>query len=219
MKRLLLLLSVIAMFGAFPLRAVEREDATGHVAKGSEKEVHKIAHPDESHGEGHAAPKTYFGIPGWILKTLNLILFWGLLIYLIGGPIRRAFQSRGEKIRTDLAQAQSRREKADRVASDLEVRLKQIEADVAAVLRRAEDEGERQKREMIEAAEIESQKILASARAEVDARVKLAKQELTDYAAELSADRARAIIEQTLTDEDRRRIFDQSLADISGGRS
>lgn len=219
MKRILLMTALLFLVVALPLRAADKEIPPNAAAQGAEKQAHEVAHPDESHGEGHAAPKTYFGIPGWILKSLNLILFWGLLIYLIGGPIRRAFETRGAKIRSELAEAETRRQKAAQMTTDLEARLKQIESDVAAVLRRAEEDGERQKREMVEAAEVEAQKILNAARAEVDARIKLAKQELTDYAGQLSAERARALIEQQLTDEDRRKIFDQSVAEIAGGRS
>src|SRR6185369_11888276 len=55
-------------------------------------------HPNEAHGEGHEAPKTYFGIPGWILKLANMFVFLGVLGYLIGGPVKRAFAARPTRL-------------------------------------------------------------------------------------------------------------------------
>lgn len=215
MKRLVIAFAVLFALLATPLRSGTREvpaNAPAHAGQSAHAAT-------DAHSEGHSAPKTYFGIPAWILKFFNMVLFWGLLGYFIVGPIRRSFSARGERIRSDLKEAESRRRKADQMAGDIQARLAQIEADVAAVLERAEEEGERQKREMIAAAEQEAQKILTTARTEVDARVKAARKELTDYARELSADSARAIIERQLTDEDRRKIFSESVEQLAGGRS
>lgn len=210
MKRLAFAFVLLLILVAGPLRAETPAAAPAHATE----TAHAAA---EAHGEAHAE-KTYFGIPASILKFINMVLFWGLLIYVLVGPVRRAFRERGERIRGDLTEAASRRVKADEMARDIHARLAKIETDVAAVLKRAEEDGERQKLEMIAAAEQEAQKILTAARTEVDARVKAARQELTEYARELSADNARALIERQLTDEDRRKIFSESVEQIAGGR-
>jgi F-type H+-transporting ATPase subunit b len=209
MKRLSFAFVLLLVLVAVPLRAETPAHATdtAHAAE---------AHGADAHGEAHAE-KTYFGIPASILKFVNMVLFWGLLIYVLVGPVRRAFRERGERIRGDLSEATSRRAKADEMAREIQARLAKIETDVAAVLKRAEEDGERQKQEMIVAAELEAQKILTAARTEVDARVKAARQELTEYARELSADNARALIERQLTDDDRRKIFSESVEQIAGG--
>ena len=36
------------------------------------------AHPEESHGETHEASK-FLGLPSWIWKLINMIVFFGLL--------------------------------------------------------------------------------------------------------------------------------------------
>ena len=86
--------------------------------------------------------------------------------------------------------AETRRAKADQMASDIQARLVQIEVEVKSIHARAEVEGERQKRELIAVAEAEAAKILASARNEVDNRVKHARHELTEYAGQLASERA-----------------------------
>jgi len=169
-------------------------------------------------GASHEA-RTYFGIPEGILKFVNLILFFGVLGYLVAGPVKKAFNERAAQIRTQLAEAETRREKAGSFAADMEQRLKQLESEVAVILERAQQEGDRQKRELIAAGEMEAQKILNTARNEVDARLKAARKELTDYAGQLAADRARAILEQSLTEADRRRLFAESVEQIGQVRA
>jgi F-type H+-transporting ATPase subunit b len=191
----------------------------GEIAHGAEKTSHEIAHPHEDHGEGHEAPKTYFGIPGWILKLINMIAFIAVLGYLIGGPLKKSFAERRETIAAAAAEAKSRREKADRLASDIQSRLAQIEAEVQAIHERALSEGERQKRELLAAAEAEAQKILAAARNEVDNRVKHARHELTEYAGELAAERAEAILRANITPADQQKLFRDSVAEVAEVRS
>ena len=189
-------------------------DASNNVAQGSEKVGHEMAHPGEEHGEGHEAPKTYFGIPGWILKLVNMVVFLGLLGYLLKGPVGAAFAERRSAISAQLREATERRQRADRLAQDIQARLDQIEGEVSAILQRAREEGERQKAELIAAAESESQKILASARTEVDVRLKAARQDLTNYARHLATQRAEEIVRSSVTDADRKRLFDESVTKI-----
>ncbi len=213
MKRLLLIAAAV-LFVSLVAGDSSAADSGASMARGAAAETHETVHEDESH-----APRTYFGISENILKFINMVLFFGLLSYLIAGPAKRAFNERREGIRTRLAEAKTRREKAGNFAADMEKRLEQLEREVAAILERAQEEGDRQKRELIAAGEAEAAKILVTARNEVDARLKVARKELTDYAGELAADRARSILEQSLTDSDRRRLFAESVEQIGQVRS
>jgi F-type H+-transporting ATPase subunit b len=214
MRHLLLLLTLLLV----PVYATAQQhpasDAPNDVAHGAEKDTHEVAHPSEPHGEGHEAPKTYFGIPGWILKLANMLLFIGVLVYLAGGPVKKAFAERSEQIRRDAAEARERRLKADQLASDIQARLTQIEAEVRTIHERAQAEGERQKRELIVAAEAEAAKILANARNEVDNRLKHARHELTEYAGQLAAERAEAILREKITPADQHKLFSESVREV-----
>lgn len=177
-----------------------------------------------SHGEDHGAPaehheKTYFGIPGWVLKLINMLLFFGVLAYLVGGPLKNALAARNAQVRQEADEARARRAKADQLAGDIQARLTQIEQEVSAIHERAQLEGERQKSELLAAAEAEAAKILQAARNEVDNRLKHARQELTEYAGELAAERAEAILRETITPEDQKKLFRESVSEVGGGRS
>jgi len=163
--------------------------------------------------EGHHE-KTYFGIPGWILKTANMLLFIGVLVYFAGGPVKKAFAERSAAIKQAAEEARERRTKADRMAGDIQARLSAIEAEVKAIHERAQAEGERQKRELIAAAEAESQKILANARNEVDNRLKHARTELTEFAGQLASERAEQILREKITEDDQKKLFSESLREV-----
>ncbi len=209
MRRLLIILLLLVA------PAIVRAQEPGDVAHGAEKAAHEQAHPTEEHGGEGEAPKTYFGIPGWILKVLNMLLFIGVLVYFIAGPVKKVFAQRGEAIRRANEEARERRAKSDQMAADIQARLGQIEQEVRSILQRAEAEGERQKRELLAAAEAEAAKILQAARNEVDARVKHARTELTEFAGQLASERAEAILKERINEGDQRRLFEQSLREVS----
>jgi F-type H+-transporting ATPase subunit b len=214
-----LLLAFLLFVPAFLYAQKNHTNDANNVAQGFEKDAHEKAHPTEDHGEGLEAPKTYFGIPGWILKLANMILFIGVLAWALGGPIKKALVARRAQIQTEAEEAKARRAKADQLAADIQARLTQIENDVLAIHERAQAEGEKQKRELIAAAEAEAQKILLSARNEVDNRLKRARHELTEYAGELAARRAEQILREKVTDADRERLFEESVREVAEARS
>jgi F-type H+-transporting ATPase subunit b len=211
MRKILLLLLLVFV----PVMYAQEQPQTGDVAHGAEKEAHETAHPSEEHGGGGEAPKTYFGIPGWILKLINMILFLGVLVLAIRKPMASAMAERSAAIRRAADEAKERRVKADQMAGEIQKRLSAIENEVRAIHERALAEGERQKRDLIAAAEAEAAKILQNARNEVDNRLKHARHELTEYAGELAAERAEQILREKINDDDQKRLFQDSLRQVT----
>ena len=211
MRRLILILLLLVT----PALFAQVDKSGGTAAHGAEAEAHKEAHPTEGAAPGaEHHEKTYFGIPGWILKLANMALFVGVLVYFVGGPVKKGFAERSAAIRRAADEARERREKADRMAGDIQARLSAIEAEVRAIHERAQAEGERQKRELLTAAEAESQKILTAARTEVDNRLKHARAELTEYAGQLASERAEQILREKITDQDQTKLFRESLNEV-----
>lgn len=211
MRRLVLILILLMT----PALLAQVDKSGGSAAHGAEAETHAKVHPEEGAAAGaEHHEKTYFGIPGWILKIANMVLFIGVLVWLAGGPVKKAFADRTAAIRAAAVEARERREKADRMAGDIQARLAAIEAEVRAIHERAATEGERQKRELMTAAEAESQKMLAAARNEVDNRLKHARTELTEFAGQLASERAEAILREKITEQDQKKLFQESLHEV-----
>lgn len=206
----LMLVSVAALAQTAP---------TGETSHGGKKDAQATAAAHEGSGQGKEEPETTFGIPTWIFKLANMLLFIGLLVHFLRKPVAEAFRARRESVRTAVTEARTRGEKADQLAADIQKRLSQIEQEVAAIREHAEQEGERQKRELLAAAEAEGQKILQSARTEVDNRLKSARHELTELAGELAIERAEQILRKTITEADQQKMFKESLGEIGEVRS
>jgi F-type H+-transporting ATPase subunit b len=216
MRRLILVLLLISA----PALLGQVDKTGGTAAHGAESATHEKVHPEEGPAKGaEHHEKTYFGIPGWILKIANIVLFVGVLAYFVGGPMKKGFAARSEAIKRAADEARERREKADRMAGDIQARLAAIELEVKAIHERALAEGERQKRELLAAAEAESQKILAAARTEVDNRLKHARTELTEYAGQLASERAEQILREKITDQDQKKLFQESLREVGEVRA
>ncbi len=213
MRRILLAFALVVAPVVFA-----QHGATDAPPAGAENAAHST---EKAHGEeaGGHAEKTYFGIPGWILKVANMALFLGILIYFVGGPVKKAFAERSEAIRVAAQEARERHDKAERMAGDIQARLDAIEQEVRAIHERALREGEKQKQELIAAAEAEAQKIRHTARNEVDNRLKHARAELLEYAGQLVSERARGILADKITDADQRKLFDESLREVGEVRS
>jgi F-type H+-transporting ATPase subunit b len=214
--RRLTLAAMLLLVATFAFAQSNQPDTVAH---GAEKAAHEVVHPNEDHGEHGEAPKTYFGIPGWILKLLNMIVFLAVLGYFLRGPVTTALAQRHEQILSDAAEARERRTKADQMAADIQTRLTQIEQEVRSIAERAEADGQRQRQELMAAAEAEAAKILQSARNEVENRLKSARHELTEYAGQLASDRAMAILKEKITDADQRKLFEESLREVGEAKA
>jgi F-type H+-transporting ATPase subunit b len=210
MRRLLLVLLLLLT----PALFAQVDDSGATAAHGAESEAHEATAPGEHQSAEEHHDETYFGIPGWILKTLNMIFFVGVLAYFVGGPVKKMFAERSAAIRRAADEARERRTRADQMANEIQARLAAIEAEVRAIHERAESEGERQKRELMTAAEAESQKILAAARSEVDNRLKHARAELTEFAGQLASERAEQILREQITEQDQKKLFQESLREV-----
>lgn len=213
MRRLLTIVAIL-LVAVFALADDPKPTDSLDAAKTATAEAHEETHGKEAAaGEHHE--DVYFGfIPGSVLKFINIILFIGVIVWAVKGPVMTAFAARTEEIKRQAVEARERREKADSLAADIQSRLTQIEAEVVAIRQRAEAEGERQRKELVAAAEAEAAKILQAARNEVENRLKFARKELTEYAGELAADRAEAILREKITPEDQRKLFRDSLNQV-----
>ncbi len=210
MRKWLFVLAALALWACAPKPPSQQANDIAH---GSEKVAAKAAHPGEPLGGPNHGPE-FLGLPAWIWKFANMVAFLVFLGWLIGGPIQRALASRHERVLHEAQEARDRRTKADRMAAAIEARLRKMPDELRTLRERAESEGERQRQELIAAAEAESKKILQNARNEVDNRLRSARKELTEYAGQLASERAEQILRDSMTEGDARNLFAQSVRDV-----
>ncbi len=216
--RLTIVALLVVLVAAISIAQKPQPQPPNAIAHGSEKVGAEAAHPGENLGGPHEGPK-FLGLPSWIWKLANMIAFIAFLVWLIGGPVKRALAARHDQIQQEAQEARERRAKADQLAADIQARLSHLEEEVRQIRERAKVEGERQKQELIAAAEAEAQKILQSARGEVDNRLKRARHELTEYAGQLASERAEQLLREKTTDADRQKLFRDSLHEVEEVKS
>lgn len=150
---------------------------------------------------------TFLGLPRFFWYSLNLIVFFGLLAYLLAKPMSRFFRSRSEEIASQLAEAKRQREEAERLRAEVEQRVASLQNEIAVLRERLHREGEHEREALVRQGEEEAARFLAQVDQEATRRVAEARGQLTREAAALAAELAREILERDISDADRERIF------------
>lgn len=176
---------------------------------------HALAAAAGEAGE-HAA--TFLGLPLWIWQLANLILFLGLLWYFVARPMAALFRKRQVEIEERLRDAKARREEAARLESDIREKMAHFDAEMAEIRERGASEGHSERQALLERATQEAERVRRESREEIQRRLDAAKDELRRTAAELTAASARALVVREITDEDRKRLLEESVEQMEQAR-
>ena len=163
----------------------------------------------EDAGE-HAA--SFLGIPLWLWQLVNLIAFLAVLLYFVARPVAAMFRNRQLAVEERLREARALREEAARLGAQVHERMARLDQEIAEIRARGTAEGETERAQLTEKADREVERVRREAEAELGRHLALAKQELRNTAAELTASSARELLAAQITDEDRRRLFEESVA-------
>ena len=102
----------------------------------------------------------YFNYPGFELwKFINLGIFVAVLIYLLKKPLSDVFKAKREEIRAELIKAEEEKQAALSQLTAAEAKLAALEAEKAAVLKKANEEADAEKRRILEQTETEITKL------------------------------------------------------------
>ena len=169
-----------------------------------------LARPAAAAGGGDAAT-TFLGLPIWVWALANLVIFVGVLWYLIAPPISRFLDTRRQEIEANLAEAEERRSEVTNMNATVEAKLAELEAHRARLVDKSKADAQAERNEILAQAEREKVRLLDQAKAEIAHRLTQAKAELKDHATALAADLARQQLESELTADDRRRLFSENV--------
>jgi F-type H+-transporting ATPase subunit b len=162
-------------------------------------------------GEHAAGP---LGIPLVIWQLANLIGFLAVLLYFVARPMTNLFRQRQLEVERRLKEAQERRAEAARLEAQIHQRMAELDRELAEIRARGIAEGEAARAELIGRAEQEAEAVRRHAEEEIARRLETALERLRAVAAELTANTAREILAGQMTEEDRRRLFAESVAEL-----
>ena len=157
----------------------------------------------------------YPGLELWKFANLFLFILVAFLLHRrLGKPIREALRSRSEAIKRELQKAREDRDVALAKLSEVEARLANLDAEVAAVKDKARAEAEAEKARLALSTEKDLAKIKEQATREIESAAKAAKHELRRFAAEESVRLAETILKQEIKPEDDARLATLNVEEL-----
>lgn len=168
-----------------------------------------LARQAEEHAEN------FLGLPLWLWQLANLALFLGVLLYFVARPMAAMFRQRQLDVEKRLAEAKALRAEAAQLGEQVKERMSRLDREIADIRARGHAEGETERAALAERADREVERVRKEAEQEISRRLAAAKQELRKTAADLTAGVARDLLAAQITDDDRRRLLDESVARLA----
>ena len=165
---------------------------------------------------GAEGPATFLGLPHPFWQTLNFLGFIALLVWLLRKPLVQFFENRRLQVAESLRKADEDRDRARAVAREVGERLVRIEAEIEAMRVHAREQAEAEEKEIAAHAVEETERVAVRTRAELDARVRSARNELTAYAADLAVELARELVVKNVTPDDEKRLVAEGVKSLGG---
>ena len=208
----LLLMLVVPVSTGVAVFAQAHEPAAQPAAKGAQPAEHAAAeHAEEAHGSEHAVRDT-------IARLFNFAVLVGALTYFLKGPIAGYLAGRSAQIRQDLVTAAETRKTATAALEEIHQKLAALPAELAALKVRGEEDVRAEKARIAQTAGVERQRLLEQTRREIDMRLRMARRELTEHAAQLAVSVAQERIARTITPEDQLRLVDRYASQLQEAR-
>ncbi len=149
----------------------------------------------------------------WLCVLLNFAIIAGAIVYFSKKNLPSVFRNRTATIQKAMQEARQASEEANRRLAEIENRLSRLSTEIAGMTANAEKEAAAEEARIKAAAEEDARKIVESAEQEIAAAAKLARRELTTYAANLAVSlAARQIKVDTATDQALVRGFANELS-------
>ena len=172
------------------------------------------------HAAGGAAAEEHHdeGILPTVARLLNFAILAGVLVYFLGKPVGSYLTARSSQIRQDLVNAAEMRRAAASRLEEIQRQLAALPGELDAMRTRGAEDIAAEERRIASTAQAERARLLEQTRREIDMRLRVARRELTEHAAQLAVDVARARITRTMTREDQLRLLDRYAAQVGEGR-
>ena len=122
----------------------------------------------------------------WLCVLFNFAVVAGTVVYFSKKNLPNVFRNRTASIQKAMQEARQASEDANRRLAEIETRLSRLDSEIAAMGAAAEKEAIAEEARIKAAAEEDARKIVESAEHEIAAAAKLARRELTSYAANLA---------------------------------
>lgn len=153
-----------------------------------------------------------------LARLFNFGILVGVLVYFLKTPIVSYLAARSTQIRQDLVTAAEMRKTAAAQLDEIERRMQALPAELEALKVRGGEDVRAEEARIAQAAAAERERLLAQTAREIEMRLRLARRELTEYAAQLAVTVAQERIRRTMTPDDQLRLVDRYTSHLTEAR-
>jgi F-type H+-transporting ATPase subunit b len=153
-----------------------------------------------------------------IAKIVNFAILGGVLVYFLKTPISTYLVTRSTQIRQDLVTAAELRSTAAAQLADIDRKLQELPAELEKLRVQGEQDVKAEQARIAKAAAEERERLIAQTHREIDARLRMARRQLTEHAAELAVKLAEERIRRAITPDDQLRLVDRYAAQLREAR-
>ena len=164
-------------------------------------------------GEGSQIPPLDWGLQIWTLVTFVILLV--LLKMFAFKPIAQALDSRGQKIKQSIDDAEKSRAEAKKLMEDYQKQIADARTEAGKVIEEARQIGERVRKEVVEKANTEASAVAQRAQEEIVRQKEKGVQELKDTVAALSVQIASKVLEKEVNEATHRQLIDNLIKDLA----
>jgi len=149
-----------------------------------------------------------------IVQMVNFLLLVAILYRLLYKPLLAKMAERTAAIKNSLEAAEAARAAAAKQQEENAERLRAAYAEAQSIRAAALKEAADEQRKLVDAARREAQQLVESARAQTDADIRRAREELRREVSDLAIAVAEKLVRKSLHDEEHRRVVDDAIARI-----
>jgi F-type H+-transporting ATPase subunit b len=157
------------------------------------------------------------GLIFWTAVTFVIVLL--ILKKIAWGPIISALEEREKGIQSAIDRAHSAKDEAESILKKNRDLLAKADADADRIIREGKEYAERMRNEIFEKAQVESKKMIASAKDEIEQEKRRALDVLRNEVADLAVKGAEKIIKANLDADRQKSIVDNMIKDLSTKRN
>lgn len=165
-------------------------------------------------GGGEAHGITPEKIQDFIWRSVNFLVFAGILIKLVTKPAKQFFAQRAQDISTSFEELEAKKAEATEALKAAEARLAQVADEREQLLQQFLAEGEAEKAKIIAKAEMVAARIKDMATLTIAQETKKATQELKKEVAEHATKLAEELIKKKITPTDQQQLVEEYLQKV-----
>jgi len=173
----------------------------------------------EGGAAGHGAAAAHGGETSdrlWdlIYRSINFIIFFGVIFYLLRKPLKQVLGDRRDSIQKELQDLEAKKEEAIREFQALEKRISNIKEERETILAEFKVEGEKEKQKIIDNAQKTASRIVDQAQITIQQEIQKAGQSLKQEMSETAVRMAEELLKKNITENDQKTMIGEYLTKV-----